>query len=254
MPDLAPLKLSHQLLSLMQTQLYTFFQDRIPQEGSLIVVSNHRSIMDVPVVMAALNRPVRFACHHYMGQVPVLKDVVTQLGAIPLDEPAQRQQTFFQQASDALHNQDAIGIFPEGAQPMVNSTLPQAISNFHRGFAHLALRSTAPKITILPVAIASRRERNAQFFPVRMLSWFDPTEPLFYQPGLHPFIIYQRVNVLIGRPIQITPAHREGYQGKLARQMVSSITQQCHTEIATLLSSPASLPTLSPRTQVSVSI
>ena len=79
----SPLNISRSLLFALGTQVLVHHQDRIPAETPMVVVSNHRSFMDAPVLMAALAKPVRIACHHYMGQVPIMRDLVTQLGCFP---------------------------------------------------------------------------------------------------------------------------------------------------------------------------
>jgi 1-acyl-sn-glycerol-3-phosphate acyltransferase len=215
--------------------MFVHYQDRIPQTGAVVMVSNHRSFMDAPLLMAAIDRPIRFACHHYMGQVPLMRDLVTRLGCFPLDTPKQRQQSFFHQASQLLVTGQAVGVFPEGAEPMVKLTPPSQMGAFQRGFAHLALRAPVQDLAILPVAIAAHEEINHSAFPLRLLGWFDPSEPLFDQSGWHPMVIYRHVTVLIGRPIWITPAQQQSYQGKQARTMVNDLTAHCQTEIAELL-------------------
>ncbi|NJO42852.1 MAG: 1-acyl-sn-glycerol-3-phosphate acyltransferase [Cyanobacteria bacterium CRU_2_1] len=230
-----PLIISQQLLTLFGTRTFFYHQDRIPHDGAVLVVSNHRSFMDAFLLMAAIDRPIRFACHHYMGQVPVLRDFVARLGCFPLDAPNQRQQGFFHQATQLLQTRQAVGIFPEGAQPMVQLTSPYETSKFHRGFAHLALRSSVQDLAILPVAIASHSETTSSPFPLKMLSLFDPSEPLFDQSGWHPMVIYQCVNILVGRPIWISPTQRQSYQGKQAKTVVTDLITYCQTEIDDLL-------------------
>lgn len=235
MPVDNPLQFSQLLLTALGTRTYLYHQDRVPRESALLVVSNHRSFMDAPLLMAAINRPIRFACHHYMGQVPVLRDIVTRLGCFPLEIPQQRQHSFFQQATRFLQTRQAVGVFPEGADPMIRRTHPQEISDFQRGFAHLALRTSVQDLAVLPVAIASCHEHSDAAFPLRLLSWFDPSEPLFNQEGWHPMVLYRRVNLLVGRPFWITPHHRTTYQGKRARAMANELTHYCHDEIEALL-------------------
>lgn len=231
----SPLLISRQLLATLGTRMFLHHQDRIPPSGATLVVSNHRSFMDAPLLMAALERPVRFACHHYMGQVPFLRELVTRMGCFPLGAPDQRQQTLFTQAIQLLQARQTVGIFPEGAYGMVQYTKPDEMGEFHRGFAHLALRAPISELAILPVAIASYQEDTNTAIPLKLLSWADPSEPLFNKPGWHPMIVYQRVNVLIGRPIWITPSQQQGYQGKRAKTVVSDLTAHCHDEINRLL-------------------
>lgn len=240
----SPLQISRGLLAVLGTQVFRYYEDRIPEGGPVLVVSNHRSFMDAPILMTSVARPIRFACHHYMGQVPVMREIVTgQLGCFPLDAPEHRQQGFFQQAIKLLQSSQMVGVFPEGTKPMVQFTQPNCMGEFQRGFAHLALRASsggailAPvqDLAILPVAIASLQEVSTSAVPLKLLSLIDPSEPLFDQGGWHPLVIYSRVAVCIGRPYWITQSQRQKYQGKQAKTVVADLTNHCQVEIANLL-------------------
>lgn len=231
----SPLHISRWLLSLLGTRTFLYHENWVPRDSALLVVSNHRSFMDAPLLMAAINRPIRFACHHYMGQVPIMRDVVKTLGCFPLDTLEQRQQSFFRQAMQLLQSHQAIGVFPEGGEPMVQDTRPRETRAFHRGFAHLAFRATIPNLAVLPVAIAVNQEMNTVGIPLRLLSLIDPSEPLFQGDGWHPMVVYQRVNLMIGRPYWITPGQRQQYHGKDAKALVTELTDYCHTTINDLL-------------------
>jgi 1-acyl-sn-glycerol-3-phosphate acyltransferase len=229
------LQLSRSLLMAMGTRVFIYHEDRIPEDSAVVVVSNHRSFMDAPLLMSALGHPIRIACHHYMGKVPVMREIVEQLGAFPLKEPEYRQQAFFEQATELLQQHQWVGVFPEGTPPMVHLTKPSEIGKFHRGFAHLALRAPVENLAVLPVAIASLEETVHSAVPLRLLRLIDPSEPLFEQPGLHPMVLFRRVVVLVGRPYWITSKHREQYQGKQAKMAVSQLTTTCRDEISQLL-------------------
>ncbi|MEH1840765.1 MAG: 1-acyl-sn-glycerol-3-phosphate acyltransferase [Nostoc sp.] len=232
----SPLEISRALVAALSTQMFRYYEDRIPQDASVLVVSNHRSFMDALILMAALSSPIRFACHHYMGQVPVMREIVTdQLGCFPLQETQNRQQSFFSQSQLLLQSKQMVGVFPEGTAPMVKFTQPNQVGEFQRGFAHLALRADVQDLAILPIAIASLEEVNTSGFPLRLLSLFDPSEPLFNQAGWHPLVLYRRVAVLIGRPYWITPQHQKKYHGKQARTVVAELTEHCQGEISNLL-------------------
>ena len=233
--DDRPLQLSRLLVTGLGTRVFTFYGDRVPLSGSVLLVSNHRSFMDAPLLMAATGRTVRFACHHYMGRVPGLREVVEGLGCFPLEAPQDRHRGFFRTASRFLRAQECVGVFPEGTQPMVSATDPRSLCEFQRGFAHLALRSPVKDLAVLPVAIASQAERRNTTVPLRMLSWIDPSEPLFDQPGWHPMVVYERVNVLVGRPRWITPQERSRYQNKQGLTTVQELTDYCQGEIEALL-------------------
>jgi 1-acyl-sn-glycerol-3-phosphate acyltransferase len=235
MPSNHPLLLSQLLLEMLGVRLCVYHENRIPLDASAIVVSNHRSFLDPFVLMRALDRPLRTACHHYMGEIPLLRELVYLLGCFPFEKPQYREPVFFQQATALLQSQQWIGIFPEGASPMVRVTAPRETSQFHRGFAHLALRASVPNLVVLPVAIVSLEERIERAIPVRVLRLFDPSEPLFDRGGVHPMVTYRRVNVLFGRPYWITSTLVQRYQGTYAKKVVTALTNYCRDEITTLL-------------------
>lgn len=230
-----PLLISRLLLPALGTQVFLHHEDRIPTGGPILVVSNHRSFMDAPLLMAAIGRSIRFACHHYMVRVPVLREMVEQLGCLPLEAQGQQQQRFFQAAGELLQTRQTVGIFPEGTPPMVQVTQPQEVGSFQRGFAHLALRVPVPELAILPIAIAADAEIIKPTLPLKLFSLFDPSEPLFNQAGWHPLVLYQRVNVLVGRPHWITPNERQGYRGRAARVVINELSEHCRSEIKDLL-------------------
>ncbi len=234
-----PLWASQQTMASFNTRITVYHAERIPQNNPVVIVSNHRSFLDPALLMVALNQPIRFACHRYMVQVPVLSELVGHMGGFALDAPRKgdggKTQALVEKASQFLSVGDVVGIFPEGAQPMVHQTEPDCLGRFHRGFAHLLLRSPLPEVTILPVAIASRRESTHSAFPVRLLHWFDPSEPLFDQNGWHPLVVYHTVNVMIGEPVTITASDRHGYQGRQGRILSHHVTQQCQNDVHQLL-------------------
>ncbi|BAU15558.1 phospholipid/glycerol acyltransferase [Leptolyngbya sp. NIES-3755] len=235
MPGLSPLQVSQLMLMSVGTRAYSYHCDRVPRNSAMLVVSNHRSVMDAMLLMSAIDRPIRFACHHYMGQVPVMREIVTQLGCFPLESDKHRQSSFFHQAIDLLKSRQAVGVFPEGTLPMVQPPKPNHMGEFHRGFAHLALKAPIDELAILPVAISPQKETINSAIPLKVLSFFDPSEPLFDQEGWHPLVLYQKVNILIGHPIWITPAQRSDYQGKFAKKAVVELVDRAQTEIKTLL-------------------
>ncbi|MEO1294310.1 MAG: lysophospholipid acyltransferase family protein [Cyanobacteria bacterium J06636_16] len=230
----SPLDLSDSILQLMGTHLSVEGHALVPADTPLVVVSNHRSAMDAPVLMSGLRRPIAFACHQYMAKVPVLQNVVKQFGAFPLETP----QNFFRQARQRLSRGQTIGLFPEGAQPMVTVQPPRVMNSFHRGFAHLALRAPVSSLAILPVALVSDDRGIESPIPLKLLGWFDPSEPLFQRSGGHPIVFYRHIEVRIGAPIWIKADARQRYRGAEGNQQAQQLTQKCWTTVNELLHRP----------------
>jgi 1-acyl-sn-glycerol-3-phosphate acyltransferase len=230
-----PLLFSHLFLASLGAQTNLAYAERIPRNTPLLVVSNHRSFMDAPLLMTVLGQPIRFACHHYLEHVPILREIIEELGCFPLKSPGQRQQSFFQQANSFFEAEQTVGVFPEGAQATVQLAESRQIKPFQRGFAHLALRSPISNLVILPVAIAAQEEITYPGIPLQFLKLFDSSEPYFDQAGWHPFNTYRRVSLLVGHPYQITSTQQQQYQGKQAKLMVHQLTDYCQAEITHLL-------------------
>jgi hypothetical protein len=93
--------LAQLLLTLFQTEVWVEGKEHVPA-GPLVVVSNHRSFLDAPVLIAGLDRPIRFACHYYLAQVPLLREIALALDCIPLKQGSRQQIHFFRQAQASL--------------------------------------------------------------------------------------------------------------------------------------------------------
>jgi 1-acyl-sn-glycerol-3-phosphate acyltransferase len=230
-----PLQLSRRLLDAAGVSASLHNLERIPCKKRLLLVSNHRSLLDAPLLMKAIGRPVRFVCHYYMSQVPLLQQAITLMGAFPLEADQRKQSSFFQQSTRFLQSNQVVGVFPEGADPMVKVNAPQQLSPFHRGFAHLALRVPVDDLAILPVAIASREEKQRKLAPLEWFHRFDPSEALFQSGGWHSVILYRQVDVFIGHPLLIDEGLRSRYRGSSAANAVKEITQTSWMQIAEML-------------------
>ena len=230
-----PRFLAQSLLSTVNVKLSLTHVDRIPQDIPAIVVSNHRSFLDAPILIWALPYPLRIACHHYMGETPIMREAIDLLGCFPLAKTKQRQQQFFERANHLLTPRQWVGLFPEGTKPMIEPPQPHSLGKFQRGFAHLAWRSPVTDLVVLPVAIASIEETIYPTFPVRWLSNFDPEEPFFNRDKQHPMIVYHRANISIGHPYWINPDKKREYKGKQAKKLVTNLTEYCQNQISELL-------------------
>ena len=235
MLSFTPPLIAQSLISAVNLDLTISYADRIPQDIPTIVISNHRSFLDAPILIKVIPNTLRIACHHYMGETPVVREIVESLGCFPLGEADRRQRQFFEQASQLLTSRQWVGLFPEGTRPMIEPTAPNEISEFHRGFAHLAWKMPVENLAVLPVAIASLSETNYPSIPIRWLKQFDPNEPFFERQGLHPMLVYHRAKVAIGRPYFINSSQKEEYKGRQAKELALDLTHYCQDEITQLL-------------------
>jgi 1-acyl-sn-glycerol-3-phosphate acyltransferase len=115
--------------------------DRVPATGPLVIVMNHCSLVDGPLLFGHVRRPVSFLVKSE-AFTSVLAPVLCSCGQIPVvretvDRAAVRR------AVQLLRGGGVIGVFPEGSRGdgRVDTTRP--------GAAYFALRSGA---AVLPVA------------------------------------------------------------------------------------------------------
>ena len=60
--------------------------DNVPEDGAALIVSNHRSLMDPPVIGLSIDRFVNFAAASYSFKMPLVKQIYSAAGAFPLSE------------------------------------------------------------------------------------------------------------------------------------------------------------------------
>lgn len=118
-------------------------EENVPLVGPLIVVSNHLSYLDPPLISMVLPRETHFLAKRELFDHPVMGMMVRQWNAIPL-ERGSGDLGALRASMKALSQNKVLGMFPEGHRsrgPMLKA---------HPGTALLAHRTEAP---ILPIAI-----------------------------------------------------------------------------------------------------
>ena len=118
----------------------------VPKTGGVVVVSNHGSHLDPPILGHALGRPVAFMAKSELFRIPILSFIISACGAYPVKRGAGDREAL-RTASNRLIQGWATGVFLDGTRQnngRVNDPKP--------GAALLAARTGCP---ILPVAICN---------------------------------------------------------------------------------------------------
>jgi 1-acyl-sn-glycerol-3-phosphate acyltransferase len=89
--------------------------EEVPRHGSLLVVPNHDSQWDPPLVAAALRRrrPLRFLARANLWKIPGLGPILSAIGQIPI-ERGRGDRGALDQAIELLRAGEAVCVFPEG--------------------------------------------------------------------------------------------------------------------------------------------
>ena len=62
----------------------TIGNSNLPKMGGVVVVSNHGSHLDPPILGHALGRPVAFMAKSELFKVPILSSIISACGAYPV--------------------------------------------------------------------------------------------------------------------------------------------------------------------------
>ena len=118
----------------------------VPRHGALVVVANHGSHLDPPLLGHALPRPVSFMAKAELFKVPLLGRLIRSLGAYPVSRGASDREAI-RTALSRLEQGWATGVFLDGTRQRSGR-----VENPQLGAALLAARSGAP---LLPVALVN---------------------------------------------------------------------------------------------------
>ncbi len=131
-------------------------KDNIPQKDSFIMVSNHGSLLDPPLLGHAIGRNISFMAKAELFKIPFLGFVIRACGAYPVKRGIADKNTI-KTACNKLSNNNCIGIFIDGTRQKNGR-----VNKPKQGAALLAFKNQK---LLLPVAIInSHRLIRFQFF------------------------------------------------------------------------------------------
>ena len=157
-------KLIYQLVSkLCVLPIYKFMfkghligRENIPQKDSFIMVSNHGSLLDPPLLGHALGRNISFMAKAELFKIPFLGFIIKACGAYPVKRGIADKNTI-NTACKKLLNNNCIGIFIDGTRQKNGR-----VNKPKQGAALLAFKNQK---LLLPVAIVnSHRLIRFKFF------------------------------------------------------------------------------------------
>lgn len=129
-------------------RLRTTGLEHIPEQGPVLVVCNHVSLMDALVVSGCCRRPIRFVMDYQIFKNPLLNFIFRTAGAIPIASARENPEILkhaYERAADYLQNGEVVGIFPEG-----RLTPDGEIGVFKTGIERILKRTPVP---VVPMAL-----------------------------------------------------------------------------------------------------
>ena len=138
------LRRSLQLVAVLVYRVRYTGLENIPAAGGVLVVSNHQSHFDPPLVGIGSRRRMNFVARKTLFDIPLFGRIIHSVDAIPIDRDGFGLGGI-KESLKRLKHREMVLIFPEGTR-----TSDGTIAAFRPGFTTLAVRSQS---SILPVAI-----------------------------------------------------------------------------------------------------
>ena len=119
--------------------------------ASYVIVANHLSFMDIPVILAYLPVEIRFLAKRSLFKAPFIGYHLRRAGHLPVErEDVRASLKTMADAAQMIRDRGISAlIFPEGGRS------PQEIREFREGAAYIAIKAGAP---VVPVGLDGTRQ------------------------------------------------------------------------------------------------
>lgn len=118
---------------------------KLPAEGPGLIIANHISYLDGPIIQCGTTRPIRFVIDKYIYEQPGVNYFMRLSGAIPIAPKKGIVEQALDEISQGLKNGDLICIFPEG-----QLTYTGNLGRFKPGIEWIISRDPVP---VYPLAL-----------------------------------------------------------------------------------------------------
>ncbi len=141
---------SRAIVNFAKIELSVVGRELASDDEAFVVMSNHQSLYDIPVLFQALQRRVRMVAKTELFKVPIWSGAMRRAGFVEIDR-ANRVAAMrsLERAKEALAAGTSIWIAPEGTRSPTGE-----LAEFKKGGFHLA---TGTGARILPISIDGTR-------------------------------------------------------------------------------------------------
>lgn len=126
-------------------RLHIIGRDHVPDHGGALLVPNHVSFVDGLLLLASVDRPIRFIVDRQYYEHPWLNWLARTMGAIPISSTGTPREILsaLREAGRHLDDGELVCIFPEGQITRTGNLL-----SFHQGFERILKGRETPVIPV----------------------------------------------------------------------------------------------------------
>jgi len=166
-------------------------QERIIEEGGVILAMNHQSYLDPPLAGISCKRDIHYLARKTLLKWPILGPLFPKLNVIPVDQE-RADMSALKAVIKLVRSGECTVVFPEGSRTMDGELLPA-----QPGLGLIIAKTLAP---VVPMRIFGAHAA----FP-------RGGKPRLFQP----------ITLVVGEPIRFTKVDLEGNSGRDLYQKLS---------------------------------
>jgi acyl-[acyl-carrier-protein]-phospholipid O-acyltransferase / long-chain-fatty-acid--[acyl-carrier-protein] ligase len=120
-------------------------RENVPSKGGALLVPNHVSMVDAVLLIASIDRPIRFLMFKGSYDHPFVKPFAKIMGVIPISSQLRPREMIqsLRTATQALKDGEVVCIFPEGQMTRIGQMLP-----FRRGMERIVKGIDVPVVPV----------------------------------------------------------------------------------------------------------
>lgn len=165
--------------------------EHFPEQGGVLLCSNHIDNMDPPILGVTCPRPISFMAKAELFNVPILSGIIKKLNAFPVKRGGNDREAL-RTGLKVLKEGKVLGLFPEGTRSKTGK-LGKGLD----GAGYFALRT------------------NAQVIPCAIIGSYR---------------IFQKVKVIYGKPIDMSELREKKASPEEATNLIMTHIQQLLNE------------------------
>jgi 1-acyl-sn-glycerol-3-phosphate acyltransferase len=165
--------------------------EHFPEQGGVLLCSNHIDNMDPPILGVTCPRPISFMAKAELFNVPILSGIIKKLNAFPVKRGGNDREAL-RTGLKVLKEGKVLGLFPEGTRSKTGK-LGKGLA----GAGYFALRT------------------NAQVIPCAIIGSYR---------------IFQKVKVIYGKPIDMSELREKKASPEEATNLIMTHIQQLLNE------------------------